>query len=182
MYTQKDLFSVKGSIWVDGKEIKATSKTRSVIDDHRGYYPRNMHYDWTSFMGMKEGKSFGINLTHNQSSDEENYNENLIWFDNDMSILPPVKFEHINDCKTIEFESPEKTPMKWTIKDQHDMVNLTFDVLGVHKNLTNVAKVIVDAKYFVAFGKINGYVRDEKGKKYEFKDDHAIAEDKTMTF
>lgn len=182
LYTQKDLFEAEGCIWVDDKEIKTTKDTRAVIDDHRGYYPRRMFYDWLSFMGIRDGKSFGFNTTHNQSIDEENYNENCVWKENEISILPPVRFEHVNDCKTIEFESPEKTPMQWKVKDEHDMVNLTFDVLGVHKNLTNVAKVIVDARYFAAFGLLNGYIRDEDGNKYEFKNDHAIGEDKRMLF
>lgn len=183
LYSQKDLFKVTGSINVNGEEIKTVPETCGVIDDHRGYYPRNMFYDWLSFMGIRDGKRFGFNTTHNQSIDEENYNENIVWMEGKTSILPPVRCTHVNDCKTIEFESPEKTPMQWIMKDEHDMINLTFDILGVHKNLTKVlGGIIVDARYFAAFGLLNGYVRDEDGNKYEFHNDHAIGEDKRMKF
>ncbi len=57
---------------------------------------RKAHYDWVSTMGKLniDGKMkwFGFNLTRNKSIDQEKYNENIIWFENETSLLPPVTF------------------------------------------------------------------------------------------
>ena len=182
LYTQKDLFKCSGYVIVDGKRVDTTDETCAVIDDHRGYYPRRMYYDWCCCMGMRDGKRFGFNITDNQSVNKEDYNENLIWFEGKTSLLPPIKCTHVNNCQTIDFVNSKETPQEWLFTDEHDMVNLSFIPLGVHKNLTNVANVIVNCKYFAAVGRVTGYIRDEDGNKIEFKDYHAIAEDKRMLF
>ena len=70
-------------------------------------------------MGKKEidGKEqyFGFNLTRNQSINQDDYNENLIWFEGEATLLTPVIFKHITD-------------KKWNIKDTKGMVDVTFDI------------------------------------------------------
>ena len=179
LYSQKDLFNVKGKIILNGEVFETDDSSMAVIDDHRGYYPRRMHYDWLTFFGVNNGEKIGFNLTRNQSIDQDKYNENLIWLKDDTSLLPPVTFDH-RGFKTIKFEG-ENTPMAWTIKDEHDMVNLVFSFEGVYKNILHLAP-IVRIDYFVMFGKITGYIRKENGEKIEFVNADAMAEDKDMCF
>ena len=179
LYTQKDFFHAKGYLTINGKTYETDDNTTAIIDDHRGYYPREMHYDWTTFMGkmFHNGKEmfFAINLTENQSVKPEDYNENLIWFENEVSILPPAKFT--KDKPTIEFDGRAK----WHIQDEHDMVNLDFEIFNVFDMITHALPVI-NIEYFIVFGELNGYVRDENGEKYEFEHIPAMGEDKSVIF
>ena len=101
LYTEKAFFKATGTITLNGKNLTVNEDTTAVIDDHRGYYPRRMHFDWTAAMGWYpvgyngENEFISFNLTKNQSTDPEQYNENLIFRENGTSFLPPVNFEQI---------------------------------------------------------------------------------------
>ena len=179
LYTQKDFFKAEGYVTVNGKTYETTDISTAIIDDHRGYYPREMHYDWATFMGYLEsdGKQIAIalNLTQNQSIDQADYNENLIWFDNEVSLLPPITFT--KDTPTIDFDGHAR----WHIQDEHDMVNIDFDLYQVFDMVTHT-KPVINIEYFIVFGEFNGYVRDENGKKYIFDHTPAMGEDKSVVF
>jgi hypothetical protein len=177
VYTQKDFFRCSGWLKINGETFTATETATAIVDDHKAYYPRKAHFDWVSTMGVNETdgerKWFAINLTRNQSIDQEKYNENLIWLENETSLLPPVEFTR--DIPTLDF----KDGAKWTIQDEHDMVNVTFHVYDIFRMVTH-AKPLVNIEYFVAFGELEGYVRDESGKKYLLDGMVGIGEDKTL--
>ena len=179
LYTQKDFFKAEGYLTVNGIRYETTEISTAIIDDHRGYYPRQMHYDWATFMGLhtQDGKEqfLAVNLTENQSINPVDYNENLIWFKGDTSLLPPVTFT--KDKPTIEFDGHAR----WHIQDEHDMVNLDFDIFNVFDMVVH-AKPILNIEYFIVFGEFNGYVRDEDGNKYIFDHVPAMGEDKDVLF
>ena len=169
LYSQKDLFSVEGYLEFNGKKYVADENTVAIIDDHRGYYPHFSHYDWVSTMGKKEidGKEqyFGFNLTRNQSINQDDYNENLIWFEGKTTRLTPVKFKHL------EYN-------KWVIRDEHDMVNITFDIGD--RFLLKFNLLVASSDYSVVFGKLSGYIRDEDGNKFDLDGMLGMGEDKTV--
>ena len=173
LYSQKDLFKVEGFVEFNGKRYEANSNTAAVIDDHRGYYPYKSHYDWVSTMGTAEidGKKqyFGFNLTRNQSINQDDYNENLIWFENDSTLLPPVKFEHING-----------DPFKWYIHDDYGMVKVYFDITDEH--LMRVPAGLIDINYHVDFGKLRGFICKPDGTKITLDGMTGIGEDKSLRF
>ncbi len=176
LYSQKDFFKAEGRLVINGEEMLSDEETTAIIDDHRGYYPRKAHYDWVTTMGMcdvdGEKKYIAFNLTHNQSTDEEAYNENLIFLDGKTSILPPVRF-------TRSVESADfKNYSEWTIKDEHDMVNLKFKVYGINPMVMHA--VVVNIDYYVVWGELEGYLRDEDGKKYDLTGMMGMGEDKTL--
>jgi hypothetical protein len=177
LYSQKDFFKCDGWLTINGETFHATETSTAIVDDHKGYYPRKAHYDWVTTMGVNETdgekKWFAFNLTRNQSIDQDKYNENLIWLENEISLLPPVKFTR--DVPTIEF----KDGAVWTIKDEYDMVNITFHVYDIFRMVTH-AKPFVNIEYFVAFGELEGYVRDESGKKYILDGMMGMGEDKDL--
>ncbi len=173
LYTQKDLFKAKGYVVFNGEKFASTSETTAVVDDHRGYYPYRAHYDWLTTMGKceidGEKKYFAFNLTWNQSNNQDDYNENLIWLEGKTSLLPPVRFMR-NSGDTV-----------WTVKDEHDMVNITFDVGDMYK--MEVHAGVIDIDYHIAFGEIKeGYVRGLDGKKYILDHMMGMGEDKTLRF
>lgn len=177
LYSQKDFFKCDGYLTINGETFHATEYSTAIVDDHKGYYPRHAHYDWVTTMGVNETdgekKWFAFNLTRNQSVDQNKYNENLIWFENETSLLPPVKFER--SVPTIDF----KDGALWTIRDEHDMVNIEFDVYDIFRMIVH-AKPFVNIEYFVSFGELRGYVRDEDGKKYILDGMLGMGEDKDL--
>lgn len=168
LYSQKDLFTVTGSLTWNGKTYTANENTAATIDDHRGYYPYNMHYDWVATMGTLEydGKKrpFGFNLTRNQSVDQDTYNENLLFLDGKAHRLTPVTFEHI-----------EKN--YWHISDEYGMVDIYFTIGDRNVLKFNFGAVMMN--YHIVFGDLKGYLCDEDGNKYVIDGMPGIGEDKS---
>lgn len=177
LYSQKDFFKADGALTFNGKTYRCSETSTAIVDDHRGYYPRRAHYDWVTTMGAcetdGEKKWFALNLTRNQSVDQEKYNENLIWLRNETSLLPPVTFAR--DVDTRKFQDGAT----WTVKDEHGMVDVQFRVYDVFRMQTH-AKPFVNIDYFVAFGELCGYVLDEDGNKYVLDGMMGMGEDKTL--
>ena len=171
LYSQKDLFRVEGYLEFNGERFEADSETVAIIDDHRGYYPRKAHYDWVTTMGKKEidGKEqyFGFNLTRNQSVNQDDFNENLIWFDGKTSLLTPVVFKH-------------KNKNQWHIQDTQGMVDVTFNIGDDF--YMKVKSGIINIDYRITFGEIEGFVCDEDGNKYILDQMIGIGEDKSLIF
>lgn len=176
LYSQKDFFKAEGRLVINGEEMLSDNETVAVVDDHRGYYPRHAHYDWVTTLGVNEtnGKKqfMAFNLTRNQSINQDDYNENLIFFEGKTSLLPPVTF-------TRSVESADfKDYSEWSVKDEHDMVNIKFKVYGINPMVTHAVVIKID--YFVVFGVLEGYIRDEEGNKYVLDGMMGMGEDKTL--
>lgn len=173
LYSQKDLFKVSGFVEFNGKRYEANENTAAVIDDHRGYYPYRSHYDWVSTMGTTviDGKKqyFGFNLTRNQSVNQDDYNENLIWFEGDSTLLTPVKFEHIDGDK-----------FRWYISDEYGMVKINFDITDEY--LMRVPAGLIDINYHVTFGKLKGFLCKPDGTKISLDGLTGVGEDKSLRF
>ncbi len=177
LYSQKDFFAAQGKIIFNGEEFLSDENSTAIIDDHKGYYPRRMHYDWVTTLGRDfngEKKYFAFNLTRNQSINQEDYNENLIWMQDKISLLPPVTFQ--KNILTKDF----KGEAIWKIKDEHDMVNIEFKIEDIYRN--EIHALIIDTQYYVAFGTLSGFVRDEEGNKISVDGLTGIGEDKSMLF
>ena len=176
LYSQKDFFKITGKLKINGEEMLTDENTTALIDDHRGYYPRRAHYDWLTTMGKydidNKKQLFAFNLTHNQSADEESYNENIIWLENKTSLLPPVKFKQSITCNKFRNYS------EWTVKDKYDMVNVKFKVYGIIPIVFDYCLFKLD--YYITFGVLEGYLRDETGKKYNLDGMMGLGEDKTL--
>lgn len=171
LYSEKDMFKVEGYLILNDEKITAKPHNAAIIDDHKGYYPFRAHYDWLTTMGTTiidgEEKYFGFNLTRNQSIDQDNYNENLLWLEGKSYPLPPVYFHN----------GGNKKGSKWYIKDEFDMVNIVFEISDYFK--IHVHLGLFDVNYNLPFGTITGYVSDHNGKKYIVDGMSALAEDKT---
>ncbi len=176
LYSQKDFFKAEGRLVINGEEMLSDENTAAIVDDHRGYYPRKAHYDWVTTMGKcnvnGEEKWLAFNLTRNQSINQEDHNENILWLEGKSSLLPPVTFTRDPESKDF------KDGSTWIVKDEHDMVNLKFHVRNMNPMITHAVVVIID--YYVAFGSLEGYIRDEDGNKYVLDGMMGMGEDKTL--
>lgn len=164
LYSQKEFFTAKGTLNVNGKKYKTNEHSTVIIDDHKGFYPFHAHYDWLTSMGYTKNngkvKYLGFNLTRNQSTDQEKFNENLLWVDDKAFALPPVTFKH-------------KGKHTWIVKDKYGNVDITFKI---SKIFTMGIPVLLD--YSLPFGTLTGYIKAD-GKKYNFDGMYGIGEDKT---
>ncbi len=171
LYSQKDLFKATGFIEWNGKVFETDENSTAIIDDHRGYYPYKAHYDWVTTMGKTTVDSkeqfFGFNLTRNQSINQTDYNENLIWFEGKTSRLTPVRFEH-------------DSYNKWHIRDVYGMVDVKFDIGD--RFIMRVPAGVIDINYHITFGDLSGFICDEDGNKYILDGMYGIGEDKSLRF
>ena len=140
----------------------------AIIDDHRGYYPKKAHYDWITNMGYctVKGKpvKYGFNLTRNQSIDQDDYNENILWLGDKNDRLPPVYFKHY------DYDN-------WRIYDEYGTIDLDYQVKD--RNLVKFNVGIACSDYSITFGDLKGFIIGEDGTKYEI-DDVGIGEDRSM--
>lgn len=172
LYSEKDFFKANGTITLNGRAYFTNSRSVGIIDDHKGFYPFHSHYDWLTTMGQiddeGEKKYFAFNLTRNQSIDQHQFNENIIWIEDKSYPMPPVVFTH-------ETRSDKKNV--WHVKDETgmDLVNVTFTFEHSFKMPTpsNICH------YLLPFGTLSGYVTDTNGKRYNLDGMLGIGEDKT---
>jgi hypothetical protein len=157
MYSHKCLMPMQGSLVIGGEEVVFSKKESfAIIDDHKGFYPYMMHYDWLTAAGYDtEGRLSGFNLTDNQSADPEKYNENCLWVDGRLFLLPPVKFDR-----------PQGVDGEWRVRDLYGMVDLSFRPVSMGKIDMNLLAVKVS--YFGPFGVCGGRIRDSLGREHSF--------------
>lgn len=146
MYSHKGMFPVDGSLTV-GDEVHrfAPTDTLALLDDHKGYYPYVMRWDWVTSACFIDGQALGFNLTRNQCRDPERYNENCAWRDDRIGLLPAVEFTR---------ERARQPGELWRIRDKDGRVDLRFEptVPGDVK----VNAVIVESRYRGPFGRLDG--------------------------
>jgi hypothetical protein len=152
MYSHKGMFPIDGTLTVgDDHHTLAPGDALALMDDHKGYYPYVMKWDWvTSATRDAAGRALGINLTANQCRDPERWNENCGWIDDRIGRLPAVTFER---------EHAREPGERWRIRDRDGRVDVTFEptVPGDVK----VNAVVVESRYRGPFGTLSGRVEPE---------------------
>lgn len=162
LYTHKELFHASGTITIGDRTFTMNENSLGIIDDHKGYYPRKMHYDWITCMGFCGGQAIGLNLCKNQAENPELYSENVLWIGRELHLLPPVSFEHLPDGN-------------WHIFDDHGIVELSFDIgdsFCLHKHVPPIR-----ADYTAPYGQLRGYVTDNTCSKISLDGFCAMGED-----
>ena len=148
MYSQKGCMAVEGELSIGDQRVQfRSSDSFLLMDDHKGYYPRIMRWDWVTGGGFDaRGRRIGVNLTRNDSIDPERYNENCVWVDGRVQLLPAVTFRR----------RPELTPEVWEIRDRNGEVEVDFEIeLDGH---VRVNAVVVQSRYRGPFGRLRGQV------------------------
>ncbi len=167
MYSQKGCMAVEGELTIGDRRVGfQPSDSFLLMDDHKGYYPRIMRWDWVTGAGFDaRGRRIGVNLTRNDSSDPDRYNENCVWVDGRVHLLPAVTFRR----------RPELTPEVWEIRDRAGDVEVDFEIeLDGH---VRVNAVVVESRYRGPFGRLRGHVRGASGERVELDGMFGMAED-----
>ena len=149
LYSHKCLMPTRGSLTFGNNAFNFnTMNSYMIIDDHKGYYPYIMKYDWVTGIGYNSaGQLIGFNLTDNQVLDHEKYNENCIWINGKLHLLPPIKFTR-----------SEGVSGKWNIKDKYGMVDISFTPMADSPVKMNL--LFIKADYHGPCGYFKGYIKD----------------------
>lgn len=146
MYSHKSLMPATGSLNIDGNEV-SLEDAFIFMDDHKGYYPLEMKWDWLTAGGrLDDGRIAGFNLTRNQSLDQDRFNENCIWVAGQRTLLPPVKFDR-EDTGNAE---------RWTVRDDAGRVDVTFRVDMPSR--IDINAVVIRSKYSGPYGTLQGTI------------------------
>jgi len=162
LYIHKELFKATGQITVGKREFKLDEKAICAIDDHKGYYPYHMEYDWVAGFRNDERGTLAFNLVDNQVLNPDDYNENFIWINGEMHQLPPVKVS-------------KKTDTLWFVNDVHGAVDLRFEI---EDDFTKkISAPFFKADYRAPYGKISGTIIDLEGVQHSLEGTFGIGED-----
>lgn len=154
MYSHKGQFPLTGTLSVAGvREELDPTRAYAFLDDHKGFYPHVMAWDWVTAGGFQaNGSRIGLNLTRNQALDPERHNENALWLGDTITPLPPVTFER----------QGKGSGEIWTIRDKEGAVDVRFEVLIDARVDLNL--LLIESRYRGPFGKFSGTLRGPKGE------------------
>ena len=148
MYSHKGMFPARGELTVGDRTYRfAPTDTLALLDDHKGYYPYVMRWDWVTAATVVDGRALGFNLTRNQCRDPERYNENCAWVGDRIGLLPAVTFTR---------ERERQAGEQWTIRDRDGKVDLRFE--PTVPGDVRVNALIVESRYRGPFGRFEGHL------------------------
>jgi hypothetical protein len=167
MYSHKYVCPIEGELIISEKPITFSRKeSYGLVDIHKGYYPFVMKWHWATAGGFHpEHALVGLNLTNNQVQDQDAYNENCIWLNGRLNLLPPVRFTF----------NKEDLYKPWRIHDQYEMVNLTFTPEVIRT--VDINAIIVKTRYRGPFGSFSGNIKTVGGDVIEVDNFFGMCED-----
>lgn len=165
LYTHKALFEASGFLQIGDQRFECKPGDLAIIDDHKGFYPYKLHYDWvTGFQRLDAHQTLAFNLTKNQVTDPQAYNENWLWVNGVKHPLPPVEFNQVS-------------AFVWKIKDLHGLVDLEMEI--VEQLQIKQQLIVASADYRAVFGVFKGKLKDSQGQWHAVNEVYGMGEDKT---
>ncbi|WBW99369.1 DUF2804 family protein [Oceanirhabdus sp. W0125-5] len=149
LYSHKEIMTMKGKMVIGNETIFFNQENAFlIIDEHKGFYPFKMKYDWVTGYGYGENRELiGFNFTDNQIREPHKYNENCLWNCKKYN-LPKIRVTHVNENL-------------WNINDEEGKVDLEFNIINKYKLKFNYG--IVASDYEAPFGVFNGKIHTDDG-------------------
>lgn len=149
MYSHKGMFPVEGTLRI-GRDTYELSESSclAMLDDHKGYYPYIMRWDWLTSAWFEGAEPRAFNLTQNQCRDPERYNENCFWTGSSVGLLPAVRFER---------EAMGTARERWRVRDQEGRVDMEFQPTMPSETRVNAG--LIESRYQGPFGILNGELK-----------------------
>ena len=168
MYTQKVHMPVEGVIKVDSKEyVLDPARDKAGMDEHKGYYPFEIHYCWAAFGGFDSRRRFlGANFNENKDfMAPDIWSENCMWVGKDISLMAGVHFEY----------DPADVGKPWHITEKNGRMELDFypDARKEEKHNLLVARI----NYYQQCGNFRGFVIDDSGVKHDVDNIYGVCEE-----
>ena len=161
MYAYKVHAPVQGNMVYGGNHIMLKQDTCSgFFTDYKGYYPYRMNTTLCNAMGFDNDSSgrrrYGFHIAENQTKEKNKNNENALWINNKLTLLPPVLITMPN--------GPDET---WVIQDVEGMVDLTFT--PKEQNRCGANLLFTKADFITSLGLYNGMLVNSDGEKIQIK-------------
>lgn len=169
MYSTKMLMPFEGGFTAGSEAFGFQGPgAMGVLDDHKGFYPYSMRYDWVTGFGLdQKGRRAGFNLTDNQVRDQAKYNENCLWINNKIWPLPPVKVTRA--------QGPSG---EWVVQDTEGLVDLVFVPEVPNDIRFNFG--LAESDYHGPFGSFRGLVKNGEGEKVQAELLYGMGEQKFL--
>jgi hypothetical protein len=158
MYSHKALLPASGVIQVGHETIELSPDNgHLVMDDHKGFYPYVMTWNWVTGAGRdKDGTLVGFNLTQNQNTHPDRYNENCLWVGGRKSQLGAVVFER---------EHVGQESETWQMRDREGRVEVDFKL--AKNDDVRINAVVVESRYRGPYGRFSGHIVDADGTRVD---------------
>jgi hypothetical protein len=154
LYSHKCVIPCAGELEVGGERFAfERARCYALADVHKGFYPWVMTWRWATAGHAGPGGVAGFNLTNNQVVDQEAYNENCLWADGGLHLLPPVDFAIDGGVAAVG--------KPWRIRDRRGQVDLTFVPEAVRTVDINAG--ILKSRYRGPFGAFRGRIAAGEG-------------------
>ena len=165
MYAYKALAPVRGDIVFEGRHVSLKQDACSgFFCDYKGFFPYRMQTTVCSATGFdEENKRFGFHIAENQTREKNKNNENALWVNGQLTLLPPVLIT-----------MPNGQEAEWVIQDVEGMVDLTFT--PKEQNKTGMELFFTNAELNAPVGYYNGMLVNAEGKKIQIKNLSGIGE------
>jgi len=158
MYTYKAPALVRGDMVFQGKHINLKQNTCSgFFCDYKGFFPYRMQTTICNSMGFyEENRRFGFHIAENQTRETNKNNENALWIEGKLTLLPPVRIT-----------MPKGIDDVWVIQDVEGMVDLTFTPKNTMK--IGIKNVVTRADFNNVLGHYNGMLVNSDGEQIQIK-------------
>ena len=129
------------------------------VDIRRSYYKLRTKETFLIGVGTIEGKPFSFRLatSNHDAIDKDTYNENVLFYDNNITLLPPVTITQ-----------PFGITDRWVIQDTENMVDLSFYPISDNKRVASI--FILRTEYHTIYGSFEGDLATKDGTIYHLKD------------
>ena len=158
MYAYKTPAPVSGKMVFAGKQFIFNQENCSgFFCDYKGFFPYRMQTTICSATGFfNENERFGFHIAENQTRGTNRNNENALWVNGQLTLLPPVLIT-----------MPGGLDSQWVIQDVEGMVDLTFTPISYNKN--GIEWIIINAEVNTPVGYFNGMLVTSEGRKMQIK-------------
>jgi len=165
MYAYKALTPVAGDMVFSGKHISfAQEGCSGVFCDYKGFFPYRMNTTICSAAGFDDEKRrFGFHIAENQTREKNKNNENALWLNGKLTLLPPVLIT-----------MPGSPDSKWVIQDVEGMVDLTF--VPKEQSKSGSKLIIARIDFDIVLGYYNGMLVNSDGEQIQIKNLLGIGE------
>lgn len=151
---QKTTQDVEGSILIEIYKAYYNFKTKTISAISTGTY---------------QNKTFSFSITSSslKAVDPDKYNENFLFYDNETTLLPPVKITY-----------PYGIKGTWVIQDTENMVDLTFSPVSDHSRTISI--FILRTQSHSIYGTFSGVIQTKTGENIILKDFPGIVRKQLM--
>ncbi|MDR2864007.1 MAG: DUF2804 domain-containing protein [Spirochaetaceae bacterium] len=158
LYTYKTFVPARGNLKLGDQDDYTflPEYTTGIFCDGKGIFPYITHSTWISGSGFdKKNRRIGFALGENQAKGANRDNENALWIDGELTLLPPVRITQAGSSED-----------EWVIEDIEGMIDLTF----TPKHQTEIKSftlIISKAEFHNPIGTFNGFLMSKDGEKID---------------